>query len=377
MKTPTGSLTLALAALLCLAAPQVALAGLSADPQAVPTSEVPGPAAPVAGALAFQLDDGSAENSIGDAGQFIWINRFTPNPADFPFLLEKVDVLFGDNNVTLGGAIEIVLHEDTDGDGDPGTGASFLASYTDTVQFNDGVTFSSYSLVPPLQIDGPGDLLVGVINRYGSEGFNDFPARIDTTASQVRSWAASYLAGDVPAMPTYPADEQWGTIDSFGFPGNWMVRAFGTRILDADLVITKDGVLGGDQIVYTLGVTNNGPDDATGVVVTDPLSPDVTFVGDDCGGMVVPPWTWTIGNLAANSSVVCNLTVMVNVGAVSPITNTANVTSDQTDPSPGNESATEVISLAGTLEIPTLGKLGLLLLVAILAGAAIFAIRRW
>lgn len=380
MKTPIHRLTLAFAPLLllALAVPPPAQAGLDADPDVVlTTTDVTGPSNPAVGALAFQLDDGSTENSIGDSGQFIWINRFTPNPADFPFLLEEVQVQFGTTAVPLGGVVEIVIHEDTDGDNDPGTGAVYLAGYNGTVQANDGVTFSVYDLVPPLQIDGPGDLLVGVINRYGMEGLDDFPASLDQTASQGRSWAASYLAGDVPSMPTYPADEQWGTIDSFGFPGNWMVRAFGTRILDADLVITKSGVLNGDQIVYTLTVTNNGPDDAGNVVVTDALSPQVTFVGDDCGGVLDPPWTWTIGTLTNGASAICNLTVSVNPDASGSISNTATVTSDDNDPAPGNESATAVISLVGTLEaVPILGRLGLLLMVMLLAGAAIFVLRR-
>ncbi len=312
------------------------------------------------------------------SASFVWINRFTPNPADFPFQLEEVRVVFGVTSVPLGGAIEIVIHEDTDGDGNPGTGASHLASFNGTVQANDGTTFSVYTLAPPVVIDGPGDLLVGVINRYGFEGNNDFPASLDQTASQVRSWAATYLAGNVPPIPTYPADEQWGTIDSFGFPGNWVVRAFGTRILnvDADLTLTKDGELVGSQIVYTLTVTNNGPDDAENVEVTDPLPPEVTYNSDDCGGTNVPPWTWIIGLLPVNASATCNLTVDVNPDATGEITNTATVTSDQSDPAPGDESDTAVIGIGSVLEIPALGKVGLLLLVVLLAGLGALMIAR-
>ncbi|MDX1748347.1 MAG: DUF11 domain-containing protein, partial [Halobacteriales archaeon] len=253
--------------------------------------------------------------------------------------------------------------------------ANFLASYSDTVQANDGSTFSTYSLVPPVQIDGPGDLLVGVINRYGSEGLADFPARLDQTSSQGRSWAGSYLAGDVPAMPTYPADEQWGTIDSFGFPGNWMVRASGTRIFLSDLEIGKDGELADGEIVYTITVTNKGPDDATNVVVTDLLPPEVTYASDDCGGVLVPPWTWTVGSLAAGASAVCNLTVELAAGFVGDVTNSASVTADQTDPVTGNEDASVTVSRS-LVEIPTLGGAGILLLIAVLAAAGFYRIAR-
>lgn len=344
-----------------------------------PVAQAPAPDK-VGVAVNLILDDGTAENQIGDVGQFIWINRFTPSPADFPFQLEEVQVAFGNNMVPLGGAIEIVIHEDTDGDNDPGTGASFLASYTDTVQANDGATFSVYALAPPLVLTGPGDVLIGIINRYGFEGNNDFPANLDQTASQGRSWAATYLAGDVPANPTYPADEQWGTIDSFGFPGNWIVRASGVRIPEADLSINKVGVeMPAGTVVYTITVTNDGPTDATGVVVTDPLPTELSYISDDCGGVNGAPWTWTVGNLANAASAVCNITLAVVTPG--PVNNTASVSADQTDPNAVNDASTATLVVTGvpgepTLEIPTLGTWGLLAMLALLAVAGAVSIGR-
>lgn len=365
---------------LSLAVAGPALASLQTGPR----FEIPlGPAAPPpanVGALSFILDDGVSENSIGDSGQFIWINRFTPVPADFPLQLEEVQVVFGVTSVTLGGAIEIVIHEDTDNDGNPGTGATYLASHNGTVQANDGTTFSVYTLAPPVVLNGPGDILVGVINRYGSEGFDDFPATLDQTATAGRSWAATYLAGNVPAAPTYPADEQWGTIDSFGFPGNWIVRAFGSRILDADLTITKTGLeTPPGTVVYTITVTNEGPVDATGVSVTDTLPVELSYVSDDCGGVNGVPWTWAVGNLANGASAVCNLTLAV----VTPgeISNTADVSGDQPDPVADN-SSTAILTATGApdapnpLEIPTAGFLGLLALASLVALAGFGLIAR-
>ena len=188
--------------------------------------------------LDFTLDDGTADNFIGDNGQFIWLNRFTPDPADFPFQLEQVSAIFGGTGFNVGDAIEIVIWSDTDGDGDPGTGAVLVASNINvTAQFNDGVTFNVYDLATPVLLNGPGDVLIGLINRNGSEGFSDFPAGLDQGVSAVRSWAATYLAGDVPMDPALPGDEQWGTIDSFGFPGNWVVRGAGTTVVPATPVI--------------------------------------------------------------------------------------------------------------------------------------------
>lgn len=187
--------------------------------------------APEGGPVSLILDDGSSENDIGDGGQFVWLNRFTPAPTDFPFVLEEISVVFGATGVAVGDDIQLVVYEDTDGDNDPGTGAVFVVGFGDVIQFADGVTFSVYDLVAPPVLTGPGDVLIGVVNRYSFEGNGDFPAALDQTVSQVRSWAASYLAGDAPNPPFLPADEQWGTIDSFGFPGNWIVRGAGQGVV--------------------------------------------------------------------------------------------------------------------------------------------------
>lgn len=180
--------------------------------------------------VSLTLDDGTAEEAIGDAGQFVWINRFTPAPSEFPMQLHEVWVMFGSNGVPSNGAVQLVIHEDLDGDGNPGTGATLRGTFNTTIQTTTAGQWSVYTLPEPIEFNTPGDILIGVVNRYSSEGTNDFPARLDETASAGRSWAASYLSGNAPSIPSYPADEQWGTIDSFGFPGNWMIRGVGTTV---------------------------------------------------------------------------------------------------------------------------------------------------
>jgi uncharacterized repeat protein (TIGR01451 family) len=145
---------------------------------------------------------------------------------------------------------------------------------------------------------------------------------------------------------------------------------------DADLEIAKTGVLAGNQATWTLTVTNNGPADATNVVVTDPLAACSTYVSDDCGGANLPPWTWNIGNLANGATTSCNVVVDVSACPSGSLTNTASVSGDQNDPTPANNAATGVLGIANLLEIPTLGRTGLLLLALALALLAPVVLRR-
>lgn len=100
----------------------------------------------------------------------------------------------------------------------------------------------------------------------------------------------------------------------------------------------------GSSVVFTLTVTNSGPNDTTGVVVTDALPAGLTYVSDD-GGTVGPdpaydPATghWTVGGLNVGAHATLHITATVDVGETK-IVNTAEVThSDLPDPdsTPGN-----------------------------------------
>jgi uncharacterized repeat protein (TIGR01451 family) len=115
---------------------------------------------------------------------------------------------------------------------------------------------------------------------------------------------------------------------------------------EADLSITKsadpDPVVPGGLLVYTLTITNHGPDDATGVVVEDILPAEVTFdLGSssasclESGGLV----TCNIGDVVAGNSVRVTVGVIVDSAAAGTITNIATVSSDVADSDPSNDSA--------------------------------------
>ncbi len=122
----------------------------------------------------------------------------------------------------------------------------------------------------------------------------------------------------------------------------------------ADLSITKvagvDSANVGDLIVYSLVVKNNGPDDATSIVVTDVIPAELSYISNTCGASYdggSTTLTWNIASLADQASDSCDVSVTVNQAATcDDISNTATVVStDQTtaDPEASNNSASDTV----------------------------------
>jgi uncharacterized repeat protein (TIGR01451 family) len=130
----------------------------------------------------------------------------------------------------------------------------------------------------------------------------------------------------------------------------------------ADLAVTKsvDNAMpgAGDTIVFTVSVENLGPDDTTGVELTDVLPAGLTHVSDTGGGAYDPvSGVWTVGALNAGDTETLEVTAMVDADACAmTLTNTAEVTaSDLADPDPANNGSSvdvTVIAEFGDAETP-------------------------
>jgi uncharacterized repeat protein (TIGR01451 family) len=185
---------------------------------------------------------------------------------------------------------------------------------------------------------------------------------------------ASYLQSAGCGAPT-PVDT-----GALGFPNMHVVmNVIGDPVAsEADLAITMVAgstapVVLGSTVNFTLEVSNAGPADATGVVVTDTLPSGLSFVSSTCAataaGQVV---TWNVGALANGASTSCSLSARVlTVGA---LTNTATVTATNADSVTANNSASAAVTGVAPIAADSLSIwswLALLLGTLLIAGIAI------
>ncbi len=110
----------------------------------------------------------------------------------------------------------------------------------------------------------------------------------------------------------------------------------------------------GDALVYTVTARNNGPANATGVVVVDVLpTGQLTFVGNPtvtAGTYNTGTGRWNIGNLAAGQSVTFTVTGIIN--ATGTIVNTATIGGNEADQQPDNNTSTVITVVGPGTEVP-------------------------
>ncbi len=117
----------------------------------------------------------------------------------------------------------------------------------------------------------------------------------------------------------------------------------------------------GDNVVFTLTVTNNGPGAATAISVVDVLPVGMTYVSDNGAGAYVPATgTWTIPALAAAAS--ASLQITATLDTTSELENLARISaSSPIDPDPSDNSSRVIVNapesadldLAMTASTPT------------------------
>lgn len=147
--------------------------------------------------------------------------------------------------------------------------------------------------------------------------------------------------GEDEAGEVYLADYSSGTI--YHIIDTTPSSSADVALMNVD---SPDPVTVGNDITYTLTVTNNGPAAATGVQLSDTLPAGVTFVSTTstqslCSG--TSTITCTLDTLASGTSV--SITIVGRPADTGGISNTASVSSDEADPTLANNIAVAVTTV--------------------------------
>ncbi|WP_157077621.1 DUF11 domain-containing protein, partial [Methanobrevibacter curvatus] len=119
-------------------------------------------------------------------------------------------------------------------------------------------------------------------------------------------------------------------------------------------------VLNGAYILYTINVTNFGPDNATGLVITDVLDSRLIYINSTSPrftSYIASTGVWNIGNLANGESIVLDILVRLNgTGNIVNIANVTNVTENNTgnnSSNPDNETNITVVTTVNLSVVKT------------------------
>ncbi len=201
-----------------------------------------------------------------------------------------------------------------------------------------GYTYVSYTATAGSYDSATGLWTVGSVLNGASHTLQ-ITASVNSTGTYLNS--AEVTASDLPDPDSTPNN---GTITEDDYAEIATVPV----LQSADLFITKtvnnQTPLVGSQVTFEVVVTNNGPQDNTGVQVTDLLPTGYTFSAFTVSTGTYNPTTglWTVGNLNNGKSETLQITAIVNPAG--NYLNIAEITAaglQDPDSTPNNASTTE------------------------------------
>ncbi len=179
-----------------------------------------------------------------------------------------------------------------------------------------------------------------------------FQATVDTTITV-------HLDPSMPDGSTITNTATVQSTDSDPQPANNSATATTGVNAVADLELAKTAApnpaVGGQDVTYTLTVTNHGPSDALAVAVADTLPAGTTLVSavPEQGSCTAAAGTVTcgLGTVTALDTVSVDVIVTVDAGALGQLDNTATVSSPTSDPSRTNNTATASVDVTAAADL--------------------------
>lgn len=202
---------------------------------------------------------------------------------------------------------------------------------------------SSFDLV---NVTGP----VTLNGTFNASLLNSFaPANGATFA--VLTFPSSSGAFATQNLPTY--NSGLGTFTSSLNANDFTLTA--QLAPSADVSIVKNGpggVTAGQNVVYSIVVTNNGPASANSVTVSDPTPANLTFVSNSGG--CATPFPCSLGTLTSGQSVTITATYSTSPSFSGNVSNTATVSATSFDPDNSNNSSTKVTNVGAQADLSVL-----------------------
>ncbi|MCR9197309.1 MAG: carboxypeptidase regulatory-like domain-containing protein [Planctomycetaceae bacterium] len=241
------------------------------------------------------------------------------------------------------GRIGDVIWNDANGNGLRDPGESGIAGVTVQLAGDiDGDGTSDVTLSTNTDADGR--------YEFGALAAGNYTITVVPPASASATFDADGIATLHTTELTLTSDEQNLTID-FGY--------LVTSTSAVDLAVLKesdaaaDAAPMGSEVVYSVRVTNNGPDDAVDAVVTDVLPSafaSATWTASGTSGAVFT--TAGSGNLTetvslpAGGAITWIVTATLEATFSGTVSNTATVSTSQTDSNPDNNQSTDTLTVS-------------------------------
>jgi uncharacterized repeat protein (TIGR01451 family) len=212
----------------------------------------------------------------------------------------------------------------------------------DLCEAGEGVTFEI------ILFEGSNDIKVQYMDTVFT---NDVEASSDLIEENNGGTATTGIGKD----DTVGLGYHWGGDDETLSDNLAVLYTTGTADLEVTKTTTATTAKVGDQLTYTITVTNHGPADASGVTVIDDLPDTLTYVSatpsQGTCAEATSVVTCELGNLAADATATVQL--VATVAAEGSVANTATVDGDQLDTSIGNNTAVADVSAAPATPTPS------------------------
>ncbi len=283
----------------------------------------------------FKANDSSVDSNESTVS--ITVNPLTENT-----LAECSDGIDNDNDDgSQGGGVDL---EDADC-------APFIPTLTivkNTVGGNGTFTFNVQGMETDVEITTEGGA--------GSETVAlDIDGSSSVSENQAQGWDFTSLVCVIDSpLESDAAVNYDGSFAGFSnlIAGDDITCTFVNTIIPtgSDIAVTKEvddaTPDNGQNVTFTITVSNSGPATASGVSVTDNLPSGLTYVSDNGeGDYATSTGVWTIGSLAANATTSLQIVATVTASAGTEVTNTAVSSHENAETNDANDDGSVVIKV--------------------------------